>query len=59
MIPIGSRQSIKNAQKIHDIAKNVLVQVGEWKGTCNLFCVPLDDVDLLLSIDFFLKAKVA
>ena len=58
MIPIGSRQSIKKAQKIHDIAKNVPVQVGEWKGTCNLLCVPFDDFDLIFSIDFFLKAKV-
>lgn len=31
----------------------------EWKGTWNLICVPLNDFDLILKIDFFLKAKIA
>ena len=47
------------AQKIQGIAKNVAVQVGNWKGKCNLMCVQLDDFDLILGVDFFLKAKVA
>ena len=47
------------AQKIQGIAKNVAVQVGNWKGKCNLLCVQLDDFDLILGVDFFLKAKVA
>ncbi|KAL6332342.1 hypothetical protein AAG906_004908 [Vitis piasezkii] len=47
------------AQKIQGIAKNVLMQVGDWKGTCSLLCVPLDDFDLIIGVDFLLKAKVA
>ncbi|RVW40884.1 RNA-directed DNA polymerase-like [Vitis vinifera] len=54
-------QSIKavnnKAQKIQGIAKNVPMQVGDWKGTCNLLCVPLDDFDLIIGVDFILKAK--
>ena len=47
------------AQRIHGIAKDVLLQVGEWKGKINLLCVPLDDFNLILGIDFFLKSKAA
>ena len=47
------------AQRIQGIAKDVLLQVGEWKGKCNLLCVPLDDFNLILEIDFFLKSKAA
>ena len=47
------------AQKIHNIAKDVLVQVGEWKGTCSLLCILLEDFDMILGINLFLKAKVA
>ena len=36
-----------------------MLQVGEWKGKCNLLCVPLDDFNLILGIDFFLKFKAA
>ena len=46
-------------QKIQGIAKNVPMQVGDWKGTCSLLCVPLDDFDLIIGVDFLLKAKVA
>ena len=35
------------------------MQVGDWKGTCSLLCVPLDDSDHILGINFLLKAKVA
>ena len=34
------------------------MQIGDWKGTCSLLCVPLDDFDLILRIDFLLRAKV-
>ncbi|RVW70978.1 putative disease resistance RPP13-like protein 1 [Vitis vinifera] len=47
------------AQKIQGVAKNVLMQIGDWKGTCNLLCVPLDDFDLILGVDFLLRANVA
>ena len=35
------------------------MQVGKWKGKCNSLCVPLGDFDLILGVEFFLKAKVA
>ena len=35
------------------------LQVDGWKGNCSLLCVPMDDFDFILDIDFFLKAKVA
>ena len=35
------------------------MQVGDWKGTCSLLCVPLDDFYLIIGVDFILKAKVA
>ena len=47
------------AQKIHGIAKKVSLQVNNWQGNCNMLCVPLDDLDLILGIDFFFKTKVA
>ena len=47
------------AQKIQGVAKNVPMQIGDWKGTCNLLCVPLDDLDLIFDVDFLLRAKVA
>ena len=46
-------------QKIQGIAKDVLLQVGEWKGKINLLCVPLYDFNLILGIDFFLNSKAA
>ena len=47
------------AQRIQGISKDVLLQVGEWNGKINLLCVPLDDFNLILGIDFFLKSKAA
>ena len=47
------------AQKIQGVVMNVPLQVGKWKGKCNLLCVPLDDFDLILGVQFLLKAKVA
>ena len=32
-------------------------QVEEWKNTCNILCMPVDDFKLILEIDFFLKVK--
>ena len=45
------------AQKIQGVAKNVPMQIGDWKGTCSLLSVPLDDFDLIISVDFLLRAK--
>ena len=47
------------SHKIQGVAKNILMQVGDWKGTFNLLCVPMDDFDLIIGVDFLLKAKVA
>ena len=47
------------AQRIQGIANDALLQVSEWKGKCNLLCVPLDDFNLILGIDFFLKSKAS
>ena len=41
------------------VAKNVPMQVGDWKGTCSLLCVFLDDFNFILGVNFLLKAKVA
>ena len=35
------------------------MRVGNWKSKCSLLYVPLDDFNLILGIDFLLKAKVA
>ena len=48
----------RKAHKIQGVAKNVPMQIGDWKGTCNLLYVPLDDFDLILGVDFLLRAKV-
>ena len=48
----------RKAQKIQGVAKNVPMQIGDWKGMCSLLCVPLDDFDLILGVDFLLRAKV-
>ncbi|RVX04754.1 Retrovirus-related Pol polyprotein from transposon 297 [Vitis vinifera] len=49
----------RKTQKIQGVAKNVPMQIGDRKGTCSLLCVPLDDFDLILDVDFLLRAKVA
>ena len=59
LVDDDSRIKVVNskAQRIQSIAKDVLLQVDEWKCKCNLLCVPLDDLNLILGIDFFLKSK--
>ena len=47
------------AQETHGLAKNVVIQLGEWKGTIDFLNVPLDDFDFILGNDFFQRAKVA
>ena len=46
------------AEKINSITKEVVLQVGNWNDNCSLLCVSLGDFDLILRIDFFLKAKM-
>ncbi|XP_044510183.1 uncharacterized protein LOC123228802 [Mangifera indica] len=33
------------------------VKMGAWEGECTFMAVPLDDFDLILGLDFFVKAK--
>ena len=47
------------AQEIHGLAKKVVIQMGDWKGTIDFLSVPLDDFDFILGNDFFQRAKVA
>ena len=39
-------------------AAMVNLKIGEWEGECSLMVVPLDDFDMILGMDFFLRAKV-
>ena len=48
----------KKAQETHNLAKYVVVQLRNWKGTVNFFSVPLDDFDFVLGNDFFQRAKI-
>ena len=41
------------------MAKNMAIQMGDWKGTIDFLSVPLDDFDFILGNDFFQRAKVA
>ena len=35
------------------MTKDVLIWLGSWKRIMNQHCVPLDDIDLILSNEFF------
>ena len=47
------------AQETHVMAKNMVIKMGDWKGTIDFLSVPLDDFDFILGNDFFQRAKVA
>ena len=47
------------AQDTHGMAKDMAIQMGDWKGTIDFLSVPLDDFDFILGNDFFQRAKVA
>ena len=47
------------AQQTHGMAKNMAIQIGDWKGTIDFISVPLDDFDFILGNDFFQRVKVA
>ena len=47
------------AQETHGMAKNMAIQLGDWKGMVDFLTVPLDDFDFILGNDFFQRAKVA
>ena len=46
------------AQETHGMAKNMEIQMGDWKCTIDFLSVPLDDFDFILGNDFFQRAKV-
>ena len=39
------------AHETHGWAKNVEIQMGDWKGTIDFLSVPLDDFDFILVND--------
>ena len=47
------------AQEKHGLAKNVAIQLGDWKGTIDFLSVPLNDFNFILGNDFSQRAKVA
>ena len=47
------------AQETHGMAKNMAIQMGDWKGTIDFLSVPLDDFDFILLNGFFQRARVA
>ena len=38
---------------------DVNARIGEWSGTCTLLVLPLDNIDCILGMDFFVSNKVA
>ena len=56
----GSKLKAVNseAQETQDLAKDVAIQVGRWKGMVSLLSLPLDNSDLILRNKFFMRGKV-
>ncbi|RWR95040.1 gag-asp_proteas domain-containing protein [Cinnamomum micranthum f. kanehirae] len=48
-----------DAKPIVGMANDVTLRLGQWFGLCNFMIVPLDDFEVILGIDLFVKAKVA
>ena len=46
------------AQETQDLAKDVAIQVGRWKGMVSLLSLPLDNSNLILRNKFFMMGKV-
>ncbi|GAV84407.1 gag-asp_proteas domain-containing protein [Cephalotus follicularis] len=46
-----------DAQPVQGVARDVLLQVGAWKGQLNLMIVSLDDFDVIFGIDFLTRSK--
>lgn len=42
---------------VHGVAE-IILEVGSWKGTYSMMVIPLDDFDVILGIEFFVKDKV-
>lgn len=36
----------------------VNLKIGDWESECGLMVVPMDEFDMILGIDLFMKAKV-
>ena len=41
------------AQEMQGMAKNMAIQMGDWKCTIDFLSVPLDDFDFILGNEFF------
>ena len=40
------------AQETHGLTKNLVIYMGDWKGTIDFLSVPLDDFDFILGNKF-------
>ncbi|KAJ8615365.1 hypothetical protein MRB53_034737 [Persea americana] len=47
------------AKPMAGMANDVTLRLGQWSGLCKFMVVPLDDFEVILGNDFFVKAKVA
>ena len=45
------------AKSVAEVLQAVTISLGDWDGKINLLSEPLDDFDLILSIDFLAAAK--
>ncbi|KAL5825619.1 hypothetical protein ACOSQ3_021682 [Xanthoceras sorbifolium] len=58
---LGSTSQIKavnsGAMPVHGVAETTL-RLGSWQGNCSMMVVSLDDFDLIIGIEFFVKANV-
>jgi hypothetical protein len=56
---VSQLKSVNSEAKPIQGVTTVSLKVGDWEGECDLMVIPLDDYDMILGMDFFLKAKVA
>ena len=56
----ASKLKVVNSEALETqgLANDVAIQISEWKGTVNMLSTPLDDFDLILGNEFYMKAKV-
>ena len=47
-----------NDQRMDGIASNINLKVGDWKGYYSMLMVPLEDFNMILSMDFFFQTEV-
>ncbi|KAK0587323.1 hypothetical protein LWI29_021003 [Acer saccharum] len=45
------------AKPVHGVAEKTL-RIASWQGSCSMMVVHLDNFDLIISIEFFVNAKL-